>query len=262
MTGDRTSFDVSHQKDAEGGSAGTRQEGEFRDGMRKLLMRNLGIGDREDSLVAQIAGDVGLRIVEGELLPGDEVNSVDLARQFGTSRTPVREALLMLEKHRMVEVPARRRPRVSDFLEVPVKDLYHARALLTGFMAEAVCKNWRGMDLEPMRAKVDQMVAACDAGDVNAFFWANISFGEGATSIAGNNLVAGFIDSIGLSSLRLRRQSMSLPGRMEESTRDHQRLLLAFERRDTQLARALSMGIIRDAYLALTDDNPTNWHFS
>ena len=99
----------------------------FRENLRNLLMRNLGVNDREDSLVAQIAGDVGLRIIEGDLLPGDEVNSVDLAKQFGTSRTPVREALLVLEKHRMVEVPARRRPRVADFLEVPVRDLYHAR---------------------------------------------------------------------------------------------------------------------------------------
>lgn len=234
----------------------------FRDGLKKLLMRNLGVDDREDSLVAQIAGDVGLRIIEGGLLPGDEVNSVDLAKQFGTSRTPVREALLMLEKHRMVEVPARRRPRVSDFLEVPIRDLYHARALLTGFMAESVCLNWQGNQLDPMRKQVEEMRVACDAGDVNAFFWANISFGEGATGISNNGIVAGFIDSIGMSSLRLRRKSMTLPGRMEESFRDHQRLLTAFERRDRQLARALSMGIIRDAYLALTGDNPNSWQFS
>src|SRR5699024_1490648 len=111
-------------------------EDEFRDSLRQLLVRSLGVDDRGESLVAQIAGDVGLRIIEGELLPGDEVNSVDLAKQFGTSRTPVREALLMLEKHRMVEVPARRRPRVSGFLDVPIRELYHARALLTGFMSD------------------------------------------------------------------------------------------------------------------------------
>lgn len=234
----------------------------FRENLRNLLMRNLGVDDREDSLVAQIAGDVGLRIIEGDLLPGDEVNSVDLAKQFGTSRTPVREALLVLEKHRMVEVPARRRPRVADFLEVPVRDLYHARALLTGFMSESVCINWQGNDLEPVRAQVEKMRLAFEAGDVNAFFWANISFGEGATKISNNGIIAGFVDSIGMSSLRLRRRSMALPGRMEESFRDHQRLLTAFERRDRQLARALSMGIIRDAYLALTNDNPQNWQIS
>lgn len=235
---------------------------QFRESLKSLLIRSLGVGDREDSLVARIAGDVGLRIVEGELLPGDEVNSVDLAKQFGTSRTPVREALLLLEKHRMVEVPARRRPRVSDSLEVPVKELYHARALLTGFMAEAVCINWRGNDLEPMREKVAEMVAAKESGDVNAFFWANIHFGESATSISNNSLVAGFVDSIGLASLRLRRKSMSMPGRMEESTRDHERLLLAFERRDRQLARTLAMSIIRDAYFTLTNDDWCNWQFS
>lgn len=234
----------------------------FRDNMRALLVRSLGVRDREDSLVAQIAGDVGMRIIEGELLPGDEVNSVGLAKQFGTSRTPVREALLLLEKHRMVEVPARRRPRVSEVHDVSIKELYHARALLTGYMSAAVCNNWSGNDLEPVREKISQMVQACEANDVNAFFWANITMGEIATNIAGNSIVAGFIDSVGLSSLRLRRKSMTLPGRMQESTRDHGRLLLAFERRDGQLAKALSMGIIRDAYLALTKDDPRNWNMS
>lgn len=247
---------------ADAHSIGDASDQQFNDSLKLMLMRSLGVDDRGDSLVAQIAGDVGFRIIEGELLPGDEVNSVDLAKQFGTSRTPVREALLMLEKHRMVEVPARRRPRVSDFMEVPVREIYHARALLTGFMSEAVCINWRGNDLEPLQKQVKKMVAACDAGDVNAFFWANISFGEGATGIAGNDLIAGFIDSIGLSSLRLRRKSMTLPGRMLESSRDHERLLIVFERRDRQLARALSMGIIRDAYLAMTKDNPSNWQFA
>lgn len=234
----------------------------FRENLRGMLVRSLGVGDREDSLVAQIAGDVGLRIIEGDLLPGDELNSVDLARKFGTSRTPVREALLLLEKHRMVEVPARRRPKVSDFTEVPLRDLYHARALLTGFRAEAVCINWTGDDLSGMLEKVEQMEAACAEQDVDAFFWANISFGESATALAANSVITGFADTIGLSSLRLRRKSMGLPGRMVESTRDHRRLLLAFERRDRQLARALSMGIVRDAYLALSNDDPGNWQFS
>lgn len=251
-----------HRGDVETVDPQVMPEDAFRDSMRRLLMRSLGVDDRGDSLVAQIAGDVGLRIIEGELLPGDEVNSVDLAKQFGTSRTPVREALLMLEKHRMVEVPARRRPRVSGFLDVPIRELYHARALLTGFMSEAVCLNWQGNQLDPMRQQVDKMKIACEAGDVNAFFWANISFGEAATGIAGNSLIASFVDSIGMSSLRLRRKSMGLPGRMEESYQDHVRLLRAFERRDRQLARALSMGIIRDAYLALTGESPSTWQFS
>lgn len=242
--------------------SGETSEEQFSEGLRRLLLRTLGVDDREESLVAQIAGDVGLKIIEGELLPGDEVNSVDLAKQFGTSRTPVREALLMLEKHRMVEVPARRRPRVSDFLEVPVDELYHARALLTGFMSEAVCINWQGGDLEPLHAQVEKMRTAYESGDVNAYFWANITFGEVATTISSNGIVAGFVDSIGMASLRLRRRSMALPNRMEESYQDHVRLLAAFERRDRQLARALSMGIIRDAYLALTGDNPRNWPFN
>src|SRR5258707_5796216 len=37
-------------------------------------------------------------IIEGRLQPGDDLNTVELSKQFHTSRTPVKEALLLLEK--------------------------------------------------------------------------------------------------------------------------------------------------------------------
>ena len=60
--------------------------------------------DRKDSLVGKIAADVARAISNGTLAPGDELNSVDLAARFGTSRTPVREALMLLEKEGLVEI--------------------------------------------------------------------------------------------------------------------------------------------------------------
>ena len=47
--------------------------------------------------------------------PGADLNSVELATRFGTSRTPVREALMLLEKEGLVEIPPRRRPRVCAY---------------------------------------------------------------------------------------------------------------------------------------------------
>src|SRR3546814_1769546 len=70
--------------------------------------------ERSDSLVGRIAADVARAITEGRLTPGADLNSVELAARFGTSRTPVREALMLLEKEGLVEIPPRRRPRVRS----------------------------------------------------------------------------------------------------------------------------------------------------
>ncbi|HKS70467.1 MAG TPA: GntR family transcriptional regulator, partial [Ktedonobacterales bacterium] len=61
-----------------------------------------------DSLVGKIAEWIGSAIIEGRLRPGDDLNSVALSHRFQTSRTPVREALMILEKEGLVTIPPRR----------------------------------------------------------------------------------------------------------------------------------------------------------
>ena len=80
---------------------------------RQELMRMLQRSMAGGSIADEIAVAVATEIIEGRLSPGDDLNSVDLARMFSTSRTPVREALLMLEREGFVEIAARRRPRVA-----------------------------------------------------------------------------------------------------------------------------------------------------
>lgn len=78
---------------------------------------DLDLDEPRDSLVGKIAADIARAIADGDLLPGADLNSVELAARFGTSRTPVREALMLLEKEGLVEIPPRRRPRVARCLE-------------------------------------------------------------------------------------------------------------------------------------------------
>src|SRR5688572_24453802 len=90
--------------------------------------------DRRDSLVGKIAAEIGQEIAEGRLAPGAELNSVDLAARFGSSRTPVREALMLLEKEGLVEIPPRRRPRVARIDPNEIEDLYAIREALNELM--------------------------------------------------------------------------------------------------------------------------------
>lgn len=233
---------------------GDRQE-ESLDGRTssvQLMTRMLRLEDRAESLVAKIALDVGIRIIEGSLTPGSDVNSVELAQRFGTSRTPVREALMLLEKQGLVTIPARRRPTVVDLAMVPVKEIYSVRALLMGSIAELVCQTRTAKDLEELKEKLARMKQAASDGDDAAYFWANVSYNDAVTTVARNSVLADLIDSLGLRVLQLRRRSMSLPRRVNQSLADHERLFQAFETRDGNLAKALSAAIIRDAYRALS----------
>ena len=64
------------------------------------------------------------------------MNSAELARRFSTSRTPVREALLLLERESLVIVPPRRRPYVSPVDMAQVREVYEIRASLYALVSE------------------------------------------------------------------------------------------------------------------------------
>src|ERR1700704_5931547 len=69
-------------------------------------------------------------ILGGELKPGEGLRAEALAQRFGTSRTPIREALLQLEGQGLVEVEPNRGAVVRAFDREDLLDLYALRALL------------------------------------------------------------------------------------------------------------------------------------
>ncbi|MGE8476561.1 MAG: GntR family transcriptional regulator, partial [Paraburkholderia hospita] len=94
--------------------------------------------DGESSRVGEIVDWVARGIIEGRLSPGDDLNSVDLAKRFSVSRTPVREALFVLSREGLVDWSPRRRPRVSALKLVDVREIYQLRAILYAQVSTAI----------------------------------------------------------------------------------------------------------------------------
>jgi DNA-binding GntR family transcriptional regulator len=74
-------------------------------------------------------------IVDGRLPPGRRLKEEELARELGMSRTPVREALLILESEGLVESVPRRGATVRSYAVGDLDDVYQLRALLEGYAA-------------------------------------------------------------------------------------------------------------------------------
>lgn len=97
-----------------------------------------GISDEPDGGVDVTGGAVAedlyhtLRrsILECEIAPGSVLSQVQLARQFGISRTPLREVLRLLERERLVESERNRRVRITGFSVTDLEEVYAARVAL------------------------------------------------------------------------------------------------------------------------------------
>jgi hypothetical protein len=99
--------------------------------LAETVIRRVVTGNHDrPSIVSKVAIRVGAEIVEGIREPCSDLNSVELARRFKTSRTPIREALLLLEKQGLIAIPPRRRPTVLAFDLDQVREIYEVRGRL------------------------------------------------------------------------------------------------------------------------------------
>ncbi|KIF71840.1 GntR family transcriptional regulator [Streptomyces sp. AcH 505] len=211
----------------------------------------LGRGMSGHSIADEIALAVATEIIEGRLSPGDDLNSVELARTFNSSRTPVREALLVLEREGFVEITARRRPRVARLLLREVRELYSLRAELYAVVSRAVVRLATEADLEMLRGHQRALEAAVAHDDVDRYFWVNVQFRNTEADIARNATLRRVLDTLALRALQLRHLSLSQPGRLGPSVADHGRLLKAYEDRDAELASALTQSLVRKGFAAI-----------
>jgi DNA-binding GntR family transcriptional regulator len=98
-------------------------------------------------------------ILSGEFEPGERLRTALLAKRFGSSRTPVREALVQLEGEGLVDIEPRRGALVRSFASADLIDLYEIRALLEPAAAARAAARIEADQLDRLRA----LVALSDA---------------------------------------------------------------------------------------------------
>lgn len=194
--------------------------------------------DRGDSLVGKIAADITRRILGGALPPGADLNSVELAARFGSSRTPVREALMLLEKEGLVEIPPRRRPRVANINWRDIEELYHIRAELNAMKIRLFVANASAATMQEARAIWERMRGFALRAEIDAFVQERVRLHDHWAANCGNATLQKMLATLRMR-LNMRRMVEMKPQYMERSVLDHHRLMIALEERDAALASAL-----------------------
>ena len=95
-------------------------------------------------------------IIDGRLPPGQRLKEEELARELGISRTPVREALLMLESEGLVESIPRRGATVRSYAVSDLDDVYQLRALLEGHAARRAAARISPDDIARLEKSCDR----------------------------------------------------------------------------------------------------------
>jgi DNA-binding GntR family transcriptional regulator len=113
-------------------------------------------GTEEPSRTNAAAAYEALRaeIVDGRLQPGQRLRTAALAERLGFSRTPIREALVLLEGEGLVKLEPRRGAVVRAFAGEDLMDLYEVRALLEAHAARRAAEHIGPADLQRLHELV------------------------------------------------------------------------------------------------------------
>lgn len=111
-------------------------------------------------------------IMSGRIRPHEHIVETAYAQQLGVSRTPIREALRLLERDGLVEFQSKRGAMVRELLtEEEVREIFHLQKLLNIDSAEATVRNVTCAELSAMAGCNDACATAIDEEDAEAFFY-------------------------------------------------------------------------------------------
>lgn len=197
----------------------------------------------------EVADTLREAIISGQFADGEELNQVELARHFGVSRVPVREALRRLEAEGLVTAEAHRRVVVPGLNRARIGEIFEIRALLEGYMLERAAPNLSPDDLAALYDIVETMDRTRGR---DAWLKRNHEFHHRLLESADAPTTMALVERLSAQVERyLRRMGGIL--RTEEVGREHREVLDALGRNaDKQASKALSKHILstRDAVLA------------
>lgn len=117
------------------------------------------------SLKDAAAEEIRRRVFAAELPPGSRIDQDGLARELGTSRVPVREALITLHNEGIVENVARRGAFVAPLSRADVHDNYRLLGVVSGLAAERAALNMTESELARLRAIATRMESSTSVGE-------------------------------------------------------------------------------------------------
>jgi GntR family transcriptional regulator, rspAB operon transcriptional repressor len=148
----------------------------------------MGPADNRNQNTDDVYARVRNAILDGELAAGAVMSQVALAEELGISRTPLREALRMLQSERLVEAEPNRRVRVAPMSPADLEELCIARVTLEAEAMRLSVHRMTPEDLARLEGYMAEMSHYADAEDYRRWTVPHRNFHRALTAPAGERI--------------------------------------------------------------------------
>jgi DNA-binding GntR family transcriptional regulator len=197
------------------------------------------------SLREQVVAQVRTAIIEGRLKPNDHITEAILTEQLGVSRTPVREALILLEREGLVNFSPNRGAFVRAFDERDVADIFSMRTALENFTAELIIERLDDDDFARLDSLIEQQQQVIERRDFNSVRSIDMAFHRYLVHGSGNRLlVRNWEEIVAQIAALLYMRAEAMPDYDEYlAVRDHQSIVAGYRARDLATVQAANRRI-------------------
>jgi DNA-binding GntR family transcriptional regulator len=197
------------------------------------------IAINRDPLHIQVADRLRDMIVHGDLKPGEKVPFAMLAADLGVSLTPLREAFKVLAEDGLVEQTPNRGVRILPYTAEEASALFEVIAALESLAARLATLRMSDADLAGLEALHERMREEFASRSKDSYFDINSLIHERIVSLSGNDVLIGTHTKLMVRANRGRYIAIVKEDRWREAMEEHEAVMDAFRRRDSEAAGAI-----------------------
>ncbi|NHI01775.1 GntR family transcriptional regulator [Oceanimonas sp. MB9] len=187
---------------------------------------------RRRSLHEEVADCVRTMIIEGELKEGERINEPALCKQLDISRTPLREALKVLNSEGIVTIEPNRGARVAVITPEEIREHFEIICSLERRAAELTASRATQAELEQLTRLQQQLEGYHQAQDKQQYFEINQHIHRLIIELAGNETLIQLHHQLMNKVSRGRYLAIGFHHRWDESVAEHRALLDALKAGD------------------------------
>lgn len=215
------------------------------------LNSTVNLGTEPKTLSEQVFNELKDAIIAGDLEQGSKITEDGLAKKYGISRGPLREAIRRLEAIRLLVRIPHAGMRVVTLTSEMMEEIYTVREALEGMSARLAAQRMSDEDIASLSELLDSHQDCIDKTEGKQYFQSegNLDFHFRIAKASQNQWLIDLLSSELYQLLRMGRQrSGKIPARPLKAIQEHRAIVDAIQMRDSELAELLMRRHISGAW--------------
>ena len=171
-------------------------------------------------------------ILRGDLVAGERLMELQLAAKLGVSRTPIREAIRMLEQEGLAITIPRKGAIVAGMTEKDMQDVLEIREALEELSVQVACDKITDEEIAKLQKNMKNFEHSLKSGDLKKMAQADVEFHDVIYQATDNPKLINMLNNLREQMYRYRVEYLKNPQNHEQLLKEHEAIYRGIVEKD------------------------------